>query len=412
MQDDLITPPILILDSVDFGAAAPASSYGYTIPACFADYVRDYQDNQGVCPECGKVRCVIFSNAAKHLNQGRDERKLLALSGPNFPRIAKDNYDSFDQFSKLILKNYEINGNQITRGLISKVYRDDLAINRQLIDPTPNRASRQPPPQDINVTNKLEHDLRMCLHALNADNSSKGLKSNPDIATHCKNKRYDLAALAFSKQMDLSERDLKIFNTFYAAQSRIGQVSPDAQELKASLQYIATAGDITSRELGKHFNGISKILRSNIKNANAIPFDQAMKTLGKMQNYPQMKIAPHEIDAIKKAVRSIDYKDIGDRMQKMSKGFGYAGKALQIDSIHDKILSGIDTGDWKPLLLEFESMAASAAAAYALSFAYSLAAGAFALSGAGTIALIAAYVAAATYFTPERMDNINNVVFK
>lgn len=137
MQDDLITPPILILDSVDFGAAAPASSYGYTIPACFADYVRDYQDNQGVCPECGKVRCVIFSNAAKHLNQGRDERKLLALSGPNFPRIAKDNYDSFDQFSKLILKNYEINGNQITRGLISKVYRDDLAINRQLIDPTP-----------------------------------------------------------------------------------------------------------------------------------------------------------------------------------------------------------------------------------------------------------------------------------
>ncbi|KMN36192.1 hypothetical protein VI26_07875 [Chromobacterium sp. LK1] len=124
-----------------------------------------------------------------------------------------------------------------------------------------------------------------------------------------------------------------------------------------------------------------------------------------------MKIAPEDIETIRKAVHTIDYQDIGDSMQKMSKGFGYAGKALQIESIYDKILIGIETNNWKPLLLEFESMAAGAAAAFAIAFAYKLALGTFAVSGVGTVALVVSYLVAAAFFTPERMDKINNMIF-
>ncbi|WP_082150948.1 colicin-like pore-forming protein [Chromobacterium sp. LK1] len=411
MQDDLITPPMLILNAEAASFGTSASSHGYTVSACFVDHIKDYKENQGICPECGKLKCVIFENSVKRLEQGMDEKKLLTLGGPTFIKVAKENYDSFEKFSKILIKNYEILGNTIDKNFISKMYRDDISINKKITTPTPQIPSQYRSPSEVNSINNIGNELRMCLHALNDDSSQKGLRSNPDIVEHCKNKRFDLAAQAFSKNMDLSDRDQQIFDTFYAKQSRLGQIAIDVQETKSSLQYISTATEVSFKAFGKRFNDLSIALRSNFRNANAVPFDQAMEMLAKLQSYPHMKIAPEDIETIRKAVHTIDYQDIGDSMQKMSKGFGYAGKALQIESIYDKILIGIETNNWKPLLLEFESMAAGAAAAFAIAFAYKLALGTFAVSGVGTVALVVSYLVAAAFFTPERMDKINNMIF-
>lgn len=411
MQDDLITPPMLILNAETQNFATSASSYGYTVSTCFTDHIKDYKENQGFCPQCGKLKCVVFDNSVKRLDQGMNEKKLLALAGPIFIKAAQENYDSFEKFSKILIKNYEISGNTVDKNFISKMYRDDISINRGITTPTPQIPSQYRSPSEVNSINNIGNELRMCLHALNADSSQKGLRNNPEIVEHCKNKRFDLAAQAFSKNMDLSNRDLQIFDTFYAKQSRLGQIAIDVQEKKSSLQYISTAAEISFKTFGQRFNDLSVALLSNFRNANAVPFDQAMEMLARSQSHPHMKIAPEDIETIKKAVHAIDYKDIGDSMQKMSKGFGYAGKALQIESIYDKLLIGIETNNWKPLLLEFESMAAGAAAAFAIAFAYKLALGAFAVSGVGTVALVVSYLVAAAFFTPERMDKINNMIF-
>ena len=58
-------------------------------------------------------------------------KKLLTLGEPTFIKVAKENYDSFEKFSKILIKNYEILGNTIDKNFISKMYRDDISINKK-----------------------------------------------------------------------------------------------------------------------------------------------------------------------------------------------------------------------------------------------------------------------------------------
>jgi hypothetical protein len=51
-----------------------------------------------------------------------------------------------------------------------------------------------------------------------------------------------------------------------------------------------------------------------------------------------------------------------DSVNRLAKGFGVTGKIVQANSVVEKAIIGFQDGNWKPLLLEFESIAAGAGA--------------------------------------------------
>lgn len=87
-----------------------------------------------------------------------------------------------------------------------------------------------------------------------------------------------------------------------------------------------------------------------------------MKTFEKVRKNPNVRLSPQDTQAVINALNALDKATLADNANRLAKTFGLVGKAVQAHSIVENAAIGFKDGNWAPLMLELESIAAGAGA--------------------------------------------------
>lgn len=143
---------------------------------------------------------------------------------------------------------------------------------------------------------------------------------------------------------------------------REAQEKRDKEFLLSASAIVADSAKEIAQHLGKRYQDFANEIASDIKNFQGKrirTLDDAMKSLEKVLANPNMKVKPTDKEALLNAWRNINANDMASKLSNVGKFFKVADAAMKVEKIREKSLVGYATGDWKPLLLEVESMAIS-----------------------------------------------------
>ena len=190
------------------------------------------------------------------------------------------------------------------------------------------------------------------------------------------------------------------------------RVAAEAQAYKNAVSFLA---DVNKDILAKYGENMSKValgLQDNISGKKVRNYADAMKTFEKVRINPNIKLRAQDTQGVVDALNA-NKATFADNVNRLGKAFGVVGKIVQADAICKKTIIGFKTGDWKPLGLELESIAAGAVAGAAAGAAL---AAVLALLGAPIIitvpavAIVMAFVA--SFLDSEKVDEINGYFIK
>ncbi|CRM30824.1 lipid II-degrading bacteriocin [Pseudomonas sp. 25 R 14] len=185
----------------------------------------------------------------------------------------------------------------------------------------------------------------------------------------------------------------------------------EAEAYTDSLSFVATANEAALKKYGANLSKISTDLQANISGKKVKSYADAMKTFEKVRANPKMKLNAQDTQAVVNALNALDKATFADNITRLGKSFGIVGKIVQADAIREKAVSGYQTGDWKPLMLELEAMALSAGigALLAVGIAFTFPVFATATAGIVTVSLMMAITSA--FIDDKTADEINQLVF-
>jgi len=121
---------------------------------------------------------------------------------------------------------------------------------------------------------------------------------------------------------------------------------------------IVSSGQEISKRLGVKYKNLANEIAANIKNFQGKTvrnIDSAMVTLNKLLANPKMKIKAGDKSALLNAWSHLNATDMAYKFGFLGKTFSAADIAIKIENLRKKTIRAIDTGDWKPALLEVES---------------------------------------------------------
>ncbi|MNE49437.1 Colicin-N [compost metagenome] len=118
-------------------------------------------------------------------------------------------------------------------------------------------------------------------------------------------------------------------------------------------------------------------------------------------------------------MRALDAKTFSDNVKRLGKAFGVVGLSIQGYNVTNKAIAGFKTGNWSPFLLELESIAVGAAAGTVvgpvagaiMATLLSLLMAPWLATSAAVIAGAISMAAASAYFSPGKVDEINNIIY-
>ncbi|MFP9431765.1 colicin-like pore-forming protein [Enterobacter sp. LM3] len=135
---------------------------------------------------------------------------------------------------------------------------------------------------------------------------------------------------------------------------------------------IVAAGKELSEVLGNKYQSLANDIAADIKNFQGKRIrniDAAMATLNRVLSNPKMKVSAGDKTALENAWRYLNAQDMAYKYGFLGKAFSYADIVTKIEKLRQKSLVAVDTGDWRPVLLEVESWVLSG---FATGFALSL----------------------------------------
>lgn len=121
---------------------------------------------------------------------------------------------------------------------------------------------------------------------------------------------------------------------------------------------IVSAGQQISKSLGVKYNNIANEIAADIKNFQGKTFrniDAAMVSLNKLLANPKMKIKAGDKPALLNTWNHLNATDMAYKFGFLGKAFSAADITIKIENLRQKTIKAVDTGDWKPVLLEVES---------------------------------------------------------
>jgi len=142
-----------------------------------------------------------------------------------------------------------------------------------------------------------------------------------------------------------------------AAAAAAKKVDEAALLLKTS-DYIVDAGNKISGQLSDKYRVIAKELAGKVKNyqgKNIRSYNDAMKTLNRLNSNPSMRISPADKAVLINTWRQVDAQNMSINLANLSKVFTAAGWLLRVEKVREKSIVGYETGNWGPLILEVES---------------------------------------------------------
>ncbi|MFG6203403.1 colicin-like pore-forming protein [Pseudomonas retamae] len=212
--------------------------------------------------------------------------------------------------------------------------------------------------------------------------------------------RARLAAIAEAKRI-AEEKD------------RIAKEQEEARQIdehKRAVAFVADANKYIFEKYGANLHQVVMDLQKDIAGKKIRNYNEAMETFEKVRSNPHANLGPRDTRAIVEALNALDKATYMDNVNRLAKGFGVAGKMVQAHSVVDKTITGFKDGNWKPLMLELESIGVGMGAVAALAALVSMLNPGFAASAMGIIAvgLIIALIAA--LLDAKNVEKINNLI--
>ncbi|KFF42143.1 hypothetical protein JH25_27595 [Pseudomonas sp. BRG-100] len=193
-------------------------------------------------------------------------------------------------------------------------------------------------------------------------------------------------------------------------QKQTAWLNTQIDEFKDSVSFASAVSEQIVTKYGTHLGKIAKDLQSNITGKKIRSYAEAMATFEKVNANPRLKLNAQDRQAVVNALNVLDKATFADNVRRLGKAFGVTGTIVQADTLREKTVLGYQTGDWKPLLLEFEAMAAGKLAGMAagaiLAFLLSLVSAPAAIAVPAVAVLMAAV---ASYLDAKKVDEINNM---
>lgn len=150
--------------------------------------------------------------------------------------------------------------------------------------------------------------------------------------------------------------------------------------------------------------------QSNISGKKIRNFNDAMAAFEKVRANPRTKLGVKDTKAVVDALNALDKATFADNVSRLGKAFGVVGKISQANSIREAAVTGFQTGDWKPLMLELEAMAASAGAAALVAVILGLLFPFWVTTSFGLVVVAVLMASVASLFDANSVDKINDLI--
>jgi hypothetical protein len=148
-------------------------------------------------------------------------------------------------------------------------------------------------------------------------------------------------------------------------------------------------------------------LQKDISGKKIRSYAEAMQTFEAVRTNPNARLSPQDTRAVVDALNALDKATYMDSVNKLAKGFGVTGKIVQAHSVIEKTVIGFRDGNWKPLILELESIALGAGAGAAVATLLAVFSPGFAASAIGIVAVGVAIATIASLLNADNVEKIN-----
>lgn len=219
---------------------------------------------------------------------------------------------------------------------------------------------------------------------------------------------------------NLRQRIINRQNEINAAQSALNsatgiynQAAQKKAEAEANVNLVKDAVKFTAdfyktvtEKYGEKSSKIAQELAEAAKGKQIRSVDEALKAFDKYKDVLNKKFSVKDREAIAKALESLDRNLMAKNLAKFSKAFGVVGKAIDGVDVVKEINNGMDTGNWRPLLVKLETLAVGKGAASLVAFTF----GVMTASPLGILGFGLLMVITSTLINDELMEKINKYV--
>lgn len=177
-----------------------------------------------------------------------------------------------------------------------------------------------------------------------------------------------------------------------------------------SLNFVTAMNENILKTHGANMSKVALDFQANISGKNIRNFKDAMATFEKVRANPKAKLNTKDTNAIINALNALDKATFADNVSRLGKAFGVVGKISQATAIGEAAVTGFQTGDWKPLMLELEAMAAGIGIAAVVAVILGLLFPIWVTTSVGILSVAVLMAAAASLFDSKSVDHINNLI--
>lgn len=208
----------------------------------------------------------------------------------------------------------------------------------------------------------------------------------------------DQASAALAESRRIAEQEAR----------RLAEAQID--EYKRGLSFVADVNKYILEQYGEITHQVAKDLQSGISGKKIRNYTEAMQTFEKVRSNPNARLNAKDTQAVVEALNALNKSTYSENLNRLAKGFGVTGRIVQAHSVVEKAIIGFQEGNWKPLMLELESIAAGAGAGALLAAVLALFYPAVAASALGIVAVALLTATISSILDANQVDIINNAI--
>lgn len=181
-------------------------------------------------------------------------------------------------------------------------------------------------------------------------------------------------------------------------------------EHKRAVAFVADANKYILEKYGANLHQVVMDLQKDISGKKIRSYTEAMQTFEKVRTNPNARLSPQDTRAVVDALNALDKATYTDSVNRLAKGFGVTGKIVQVHSVIEKTAIGFQEGNWKPLMLELESIAAGMGAGALLAVIAASFSPALLTTVPGIVVVGLLIALAAAFLSADNVEKINTLI--
>lgn len=237
------------------------------------------------------------------------------------------------------------------------------------------------------------------------------LQNNTELGRRWIDYHESLLHSESARQLDEIENAFRLLEARAKAAEAKEVHDQQQQDYIDAVNFLTATSESILIKYGDQTRNIANQMRQGISGKKIRGFADAMQAFEKVRINPKAKLNAQDTSAVVHALAALDKATLADNVTRLGKAFGIVGKISQAEAIRKAAVVGFETGVWKPLMLEFEAMAAGIGAGALVATAFALTFPTWGATTAGIIAVAVLMAAAASWLDTDTVDNINNSIF-